>query len=164
MPRVSSGPRKLATTFPASYNDVPSAKNFPGKEFPERGTKGMFGIPAIPAEVTYEEDIYIGYRYYNTFKVKPAYEFGYGLSYTTFSYGNLQLSSPTLNGKITATMTVTNIGKVAGKEVVQLYVSAPAAKMKKPAEELKAFAKTNLLPPGKSQTVTFTLAAADLAS
>ena len=155
---------KLATTFPASYNDVPSAKNFPGKEFPERGTTGMFGMKAIPAEVTYEEDIYVGYRYYNTFKVKPAYEFGYGLSYTTFSYGNMKLSSPTFNGKMTVTLTVTNIGKVAGKEVVQLYVSAPATKLKKPAEELKAFAKTALLQPGKSQTIMFTLSAADLAS
>ena len=71
---------KLATTFPVNYEDVPSAKNFPGKEFPEKAVEGNSGRKQIPAEVTYEEGIYVGYRYYNTFNVKPAYEFGYGLS------------------------------------------------------------------------------------
>jgi beta-glucosidase len=155
---------KLATTFPASYNDVPSAKTFPGKEFPEKATTGMMGMKAVPAEVTYDEGIYVGYRYYNTFKVKPAYEFGYGLSYTTFNYSGLKLSSSTFNSKLTATVTITNTGKVAGKEVVQLYLSAPSKKLDKPSEELKAFAKTALLQPGQSQTITFTLNAADLAS
>ncbi|MGI4728998.1 MAG: glycoside hydrolase family 3 C-terminal domain-containing protein [Janthinobacterium lividum] len=155
---------KLATTFPASYADVPSAKTFPGKEFPEKATTGMLGMKAIPAEVTYEEGIYVGYRYYNTFNIKPAYEFGYGLSYTDFSYSNLKLSSTSFNGKLTAAITVTNTGTVAGKEVVQLYLSAPVNKLDKPAEELKAFTKTGLLQPGQSQTLTFTLAAADLAS
>jgi beta-glucosidase len=155
---------KLATTFPMAYNDVPSAKNFPGKEFPEQATTGSFGMKQIPAEVTYEEGIYVGYRYYNTFSVQPAYEFGHGLSYTDFSYNNLKLSTAVFNDKITTTVTVTNTGKVAGKEVVQLYISAPSNKMDKPAEELKAFAKTNLLQTGKSQTLTFTLTAADLAS
>ncbi len=155
---------KLATTFPVEYKDVPSAKNFPGKEFPEKATTGMMGMKAIPAEVTYEEGIYVGYRYYNTFNVQPAYEFGYGLSYTTFSYSNLKLSSAIFNGKLTATVTVTNTGKVAGKEVAQLYISAPSKNLDKPAEELKAFAKTNLLTPGKAQTITFTINAADLAS
>jgi beta-glucosidase len=155
---------KLATTFPASYNDVPSAKNFPGKEFPEKATTGMLGMKAIPAEVTYEEGIYVGYRYYNTFNIKPAYEFGYGLSYTTFGYSNLKLSSSTFNGKITATVTVTNTGKVAGKEAVQLYLSAPVNKIDKPNEELKAFGKTTLLQPGQSQTLSFTLNPIDLAS
>ena len=155
---------KLATTFPASYADVPSAKTFPGKEFPEKATTGMFGMKSIPAEVTYEEGIYVGYRYYNTFKIKPAYEFGYGLSYTTFDYSNLKLSSPAFNGKLTAAITVTNTGKVAGKEVVQLYLSAPVNKIDKPTEELKGFAKTGLLQPGQSQTLSFTLTAADLAS
>ncbi|MEP6845563.1 MAG: glycoside hydrolase family 3 C-terminal domain-containing protein, partial [Panacibacter sp.] len=155
---------KLATTFPVAYNDVPSAKNFPGKEFPEKATTGMMGMKAIPAEVTYEEGIYVGYRYYNTFNVKPAYEFGYGLAYTTFDYSNLKLSAASFNGKINATVTVTNTGSVAGKEVVQLYVSAPSKKSDKPAEELKGFAKTSLLQPGKSQTITFTINAEDLAS
>jgi len=155
---------KLATTFPVVYNDVPSAKDFPGKEFPEKATTGMFGMKAVPAEVTYEEGIYVGYRYYNSFNVKPSYEFGYGLSYTTFNYSGLKLSKASFNGKITATVTVTNTGSVTGKEVVQLYVSAPAKKLDKPAEELKGFAKTGLLEPGKSQTLTFTLNAADLAS
>jgi beta-glucosidase len=155
---------KLATTFPAAYNDDPTAKNFPGKEFPEKATTGMFGMKSVPAEVTYEEGIYVGYRYYNTFNVKPAYEFGYGLSYTNFAYGPVKLSSSTFNGKITATVTVTNSGKVAGKEVVQLYVSAPAGNLDKPAEELKGFAKTSLLQPGKSETITFTLNPKDLAS
>ncbi|HEY2726963.1 MAG TPA: glycoside hydrolase family 3 C-terminal domain-containing protein, partial [Parafilimonas sp.] len=155
---------KLAVSFPVSYNDVPSAKNFPGKEFPEKATTGNFGMKQIPAEVTYEEGIYVGYRYYNTFNVNTAYEFGYGLSYTNFSYSNLKLNSTSFNGKITATFTVTNTGKVAGKEVAQLYINVPANKLDKPAEELKAFAKTKLLQPGKSQTITFTLSAADLAS
>jgi beta-glucosidase len=155
---------KLATTFAASYNDVPSAKNFPGKEFPEKATTGMMGMKAVPAEVTYEEGVYVGYRYYNTFNVKPAYEFGYGLSYTTFSYTDLKLSAPTFNGKLTATVTITNSGKVPGKEVAQLYISAPAGKMDKPAAELKGFGKTALLQPGQSQKLTFTLDASDLAS
>jgi beta-glucosidase len=155
---------KLATTFPASYNDVPSAKNFPGKEFPEKATTGMFGMRSVPAEVTYEEGIYVGYRYFNTLNVKPAYEFGYGMSYTSFNYSPVKLSAADFNGKITATVTITNTGKVAGKEVVELYLSAPAGKLDKPSEELKGFAKTSLLQPGKSQTITFTLNPKDLAS
>ena len=93
---------KLAVTFPVKYEDVPSAKSFPGKEFPEQATTGGFGQREVPAEVTYDEGIYVGYRYYNTFNVKPAYEFGYGLSYTNFSYSNLKLSSSIFNKKITA--------------------------------------------------------------
>ncbi|MEP7141400.1 MAG: glycoside hydrolase family 3 C-terminal domain-containing protein [Ferruginibacter sp.] len=155
---------KLATTFPVKYEDVPSAKNFPGKEFPEQAVAGNFGRKIMPAEVTYEEGIYVGYRYYNTFNVKPAYEFGYGLSYTNFKYSGLKLSSSTFNGKIIASLTVTNSGDVAGKEVVQLYINAPEEKMDKPALELRAFAKTALLLPGKSQSITFTLTPSDLAS
>ncbi len=155
---------KLATTFPAKYEDVPSAKNFPGKEFPEKATGGgMFG-PRVPAEVTYQEGIYVGYRYFSTFNVKPAFEFGYGLSYTSFSYSNLKLSSETFNGRLTATVTVTNSGPVPGKEVVELYVSAPSGGLDKPIEELRAFGKTGLLQPGQSQTLRFTLTAGDLAS
>lgn len=155
---------KLATTFPMKYDDEVTAKNFPGKEFKDQATKGMFGMPLIPAEVTYEEGIYVGYRYYNSFNVKPAYEFGFGMSYTNFGYGKLALSSTSFNGKITASLTITNKGKVAGKEVVQLYVSAPTGKLNKPMEELKAFAKTNLLQPGESQQISFTLSPKDLAS
>jgi len=154
---------KLATTFTMDYKDVPSAKTFPGKEYPDQATGEGFRRQ-MPAEVTYEDGIYVGYRYYNTFKVAPAYEFGYGLSYTTFGYAGLKLSSPTFNGKITASVTVTNTGKVAGKEVVQLYLSAPAAKMDKPAMELKGFAKTRLLQPGESQKLTFVITPRDLAS
>lgn len=155
---------KLATTFPANYKDEPSAKNFPGKEFPEKATTGMMGMKAIPAEVTYEEGIYVGYRYYNTFKKATAYEFGYGLSYTGFAYSNLSLSNPTFTGKITVSVKVTNTGKVAGKEVAQLYLNAPAKSMDKPAEELKGFAKTALLQPGASQVLMFSISAKDLAS
>lgn len=155
---------KLATTFPALYADDPTGKNFPGREFPDKVVIGMFGQKAVEAEVTYEEGIYVGYRYYNTFKVKPAYEFGYGLSYTDFTYSDLQLSSTTFKDKVTVSLTVTNSGKVAGKEVVQLYLSAPSTKLDKPSAELKGFAKTNKLNPGESQKITFTLAARDLAS
>lgn len=155
---------KLATTFPVKYNDDVTVKNFPGKEFPDQAVAGMFGMKQIPAEVIYEEGIYVGYRYYNTFNIKPAYEFGYGLSYTNFTYSNLKLSSINFKESITATVDITNTGKTAGKEVVQLYLSAPAAKMNKPQEELKGFAKTNLLQPGQKQTIRFVIAAKDLAS
>jgi beta-glucosidase len=155
---------KLATTFPATYEDVASTKSFPGKEFPDQAKTGNFGMKLTPAEVTYEEGIYVGYRYYNTFNIKPAYDFGYGLSYTNFTYSNLKLSSTSFNDKITISVDITNTGKTAGKEVVQLYINAPAGKIDKPAEELKGFGKTALLQPGQKATVNFTLAAKDLAS
>ncbi len=155
---------KLATTFPVKYDDDVTIKNFPGKEFPEQATKGMMGMPQVPAEVTYEEGIYVGYRYYNTFNVKPAYEFGYGLSYTNFTYSPVTLSATSFNSKLTATIAIKNTGKTAGKEVVQLYIKAPANTLNKPASELKAFAKTNLLQPGESQKISFTITANELAS
>jgi beta-glucosidase len=155
---------KLATTFPVKYEDAPSSKNFPGKEFADQAVTGNFGMKQIPAEVTYEEGIYVGYRYYNSFNIKPSYEFGYGLSYTTFKYSDLVLSSKTFDKKVTATVTITNTGKVAGKEVVQLYITAPNGKLDKPAEELKGFAKTNLLQPGQSEKITFTITPEELAS
>jgi len=155
---------RLATTFPVKYDDVPSAKTFPGRELP--GAKPLVNNPFAgkPAEAVYDEGIYVGYRYYDTFGVKPAYDFGYGLSYTTFSYSDLRLSDSKFQDKVTISISVKNTGKVAGKEVVQLYISAPNQKLKKPARELKGFAKTRLLKPGESQTINFTLTASDLAS
>jgi beta-glucosidase len=155
---------KLATTFPIKYDDEPSAKSFPGKEFPEQAATGLFGRKSIPAEVTYDEGIYVGYRYFNTFNVKPAYEFGYGLSYTNFAYSNLKLNSKVFNQKIIATVNVKNTGSVAGKEVVQLYLSAPFKELKKPSEELKGFSKTRLLKPGETETIHFTIDPKDLSS
>jgi beta-glucosidase len=143
---------KLASTFAQNYEDVPSAKNFPGTPL------------ANPTEVTYEEGIYVGYRYYDTFDKIPAYEFGYGLSYTNFTVTNLKLSSTTLRDSIKVTALVTNTGKVAGKEVVQIYISAPVKTIDKPAQELKAFAKTKLLKPGESQKLSFVIRTADVAS
>jgi beta-glucosidase len=155
---------KLTSTFPVNYRDVPSAKNFPGTLYPEKSTRNFMGYPYIPCDVTYEEGIYVGYRYYNSFKVKTAYEFGFGLSYTDFKYSELNLSSSEFKNELTVKVTVTNSGKVAGQEIVQLYLSAPAVTMDKPAEELKSFGKTDLLSPGKSQTLTFILTTRDLAS
>ncbi|MGD8426326.1 MAG: glycoside hydrolase family 3 N-terminal domain-containing protein [Balneolaceae bacterium] len=143
---------KLATTIPETYADVPSSEYFPGT--PEKK----------PEEVIYREGIYNGYRYYDTFDVKPAYEFGYGLSYTTFSIGDLQVPSSVFNGKMTVKTRITNTGEVPGREVVQLYLSAPDQTLDKPAQELKKFAKTSLLKPGESQLVTFDIAPGDLAS
>ncbi len=155
---------KLATTFPVKYEDDITAKNFPGIEFPDKPVAGMFGMKMPSAEVIYEEGIYVGYRYYNTFNVKPAYEFGYGLSYSNFNISNIAVSSKKMNKTITATVTITNTGKVAGKQVVQLYISAPNGKLNKPVEELRAFAKTNLLQPGQQEKITFTISPSDLAS
>ena len=143
---------KLAETFPVNYEDVPSAATFPGE--PKEN----------PVNAFYNEGIYVGYRYYGTFNVPVACEFGYGLSYTTFQYSDITLSNDKINNNIHIAVKVKNTGKTAGKEIVQLYVSAPTAEIEKPAQELKAFAKTKLLSPGESETVIFTLAKRDLAS
>jgi beta-glucosidase len=162
---------RLATTFPVNYKDVPSAGNFPGKvtaQTQPEGVKedammGAFMRPQ-PAEVIYKEGIYTGYRYYTTFNVPVSYEFGYGLSYTTFDYSNLKLSSTRFGSKITGTVEVRNSGKTDGKEVVQLYLTAPGKKLDKPAVELKGFKKTRLLKPGESQILSFEILKKDLAS
>ena len=153
---------KLATSFPVKYEDVPSAKNFPGREL----DPNFKGNPAMgkPSEVIYEDGIYVGYRYYQSFHVKTAYPFGYGLSYSKFEYSKLTLSSASFNTNLIVSVTVTNTGKTAGKEVVELYLSAPAGKVNKPEEELKGFAKTRLLNPGESETVQVPLTIASLAS
>jgi len=159
---------KISTTFPVSYDDVPSAKTFPGKELTSEKSDDQSPLSSFrrvkPAVVTYNDGIYVGYRYYETFKVKPAYEFGYGLSYTNFTYSNLKLSSPKFAGTITVTVDVKNSGSAAGKEVAELYLSAPAIKLDKPSLELKGFAKTRLLKPGESQTLTFTIDSRRLSS
>lgn len=143
---------KLAQTFPANYEDEPSAKNFPGTPV------------GNPVQSIYNEGVYVGYRYFNSFGVKTAYPFGYGLSYTKFKYSNLKLSNTTFSNHLTATVTITNTGQSAGEEVVQLYLTAPSKVLDKPKEELKAFAKTRLLKPGESQTLTLPLTIRDLAS
>ena len=155
---------KLATTFPAVYGNVPSAATFPGRELVGKPPLVHGPFAGKPSEALYEEGIYVGYRYYNTFGVKPAYEFGYGLSYTSFGYSKVNLSSNKFEDKVTVSVTVKNTGRVPGREVVQVYVSAPKQKLKKPESELKAFAKTKMLSPGESQTLTFTLSAGYLAS
>lgn len=153
---------KLATTFPLKYDDVSSSKSFPGRVLdPNAPGNPMMGKPS---EVIYEDGIYVGYRYYQSFHVKTAYPFGYGLSYTQFKYSNLVLSSSTFRDHLQASVTITNTGNTSGKEVVELYLSAPAGKIDKPEEELKAFAKTQLLKPGESQTIRFSLDASSLAS
>ena len=155
---------KLASTFPTKYEDEVTAKNFPGHEIPGSEKPGLFGQKMVDAEVTYEEGVYVGYRYYSSFNVATAYPFGFGLSYTSFKTDNVKLSTPVLTDKIQVSVTVTNIGAVAGREVAQLYVSAPGVKLDKPVMELKAFAKTKTLQPGESQALSFELTPADLAS
>jgi beta-glucosidase len=159
---------KLATTFPMKWEDVPSSANFPGKVLegpdPNATARGPFGAGDRAAEVVYEDDIWVGYRHYATKGVKTAYPFGFGLSYTRFRYSDLKLSSGEFGGELTASVTVTNAGTAPGREVVQLYLSAPGKVAPKPALELRGFAKTKALKPGESQTLSFTLTARDLAS
>jgi beta-glucosidase len=112
----------------------------------------------------YEEGLYVGYRHHDTFGVAPAYEFGYGLTYSEFTFGPPRLSAPRLEDQVTVSVTVTNAGKVPCRAVPQLYVGAPSGKLDRPRSELKAFAKTRLLQPGEAEEVTFTLRPSDLAA
>jgi beta-glucosidase len=164
---------KLASTFPVNYRDVPSAKNFPGiltepqdKNAADDMDADMISVFNAPkaSRIVYEEGIYVGYRYYDTFGKTPAYEFGYGLSYTTFEFSSLSLDANKFSGKIRATVSVKNTGKTAGKEVVQLYLSAPATRLDKPIAELKGFAKTRVLQPGETQELQFDITPRNLSS
>ena len=161
---------KLAVTFPLTYSDTPSAKNFPGiaeksdKKDAAPDLSGFSFMRRTPWEMIYEDDIYVGYRYYNTFKVPVAYEFGYGLSYTKFDYSNLKLSSADFKGQLTVSVSVKNTGATAGREVVQLYIGSPKGKLNKPVETLAAFGKTKLLKPGETQSLSFNIGTKDFAS
>ena len=115
-----------------------------------------------PNRIEYSEDIYLGYRYYLTFNEKVSYPFGYGLSYTTFEYSNIKLKEN--EDKFEISVDIKNIGEFNGKEVVQLYISAPTKKLKKPLRELKRFYKTDLINPNNKEHIDFTLTMRDLAS
>ena len=159
---------KLPMTFPVSYLDIPSSHNFPyyHKNVQRGEWDFLWGGPQRKAknvdETYYEEGIYVGYRYFQTADVPVSYPFGYGKSYTTFEYSKPVVKA-TADG-FTATITVKNTGSVAGKEAVQLYVTAPEGGLEKPAFELKGFAKTKELAPGETQTLTINVDKYTLAS
>jgi beta-glucosidase len=155
---------KLATTFPVHWEDVASSTNFPGETILGPDPNDFRGPLASDraAGVSYDDGLFVGYRHFATHDVEPAYPFGFGLGYTAFGFGDLGLSSDRFEGSISATLTISNTGDRPGREVVQLYVSAPGEG--KPALELRDFAKTRTLQPGESQTLSFTLTGRDLAS
>ena len=156
---------KLPMTIPVNFMDHPSSSNFP-YNYNANASRGFFWGPRQPQKdvdyTRYEEGIWVGYRHFVTRDVTVSYPFGYGLSYTTFAYSKPVVKA--VADGFQASITVTNTGSVAGKEVVELYVSAPAGGLEKPARELKAFGKTRELQPGESQTLTLQVSAYELAS
>lgn len=158
---------KLPMTFPVKLEDAASSANFPtdgamsSMDFSNLGEKKT--NVKLWDYTDYEEDIYVGYRYFDSFDKKVSYPFGYGLSYTTFGYTNPIIKID--NGIYTVTVDVKNTGSISGKEVVQLYIAAPnSARMNKPIKELKAFAKTKELKSGERTTVILTVKPEELAS
>ena len=160
---------KLTMTFPLQFFDHPSSANFP---FDFVGPASFGPVMSVTGRVEplvkdvdftrYEEGIYVGYRYFSSFDKEVSYPFGYGLSYTTFAYSHPSVKTDA--DGFTASVTVTNTGRVPGKETVQVYVTAPSGGLEKPAFELKAFAKTRLLQPGESQVLSFRVDSYALAS
>jgi len=147
-----------SSNFPYDYK--PSGNPMGGMMAPEKEEKDK--VKNVDYTF-YEEDIYVGYRYFDTFKKDVSYPFGFGLSYTSFEYANAKVGKSGSNHMIT--VDVKNTGKVSGKEVVQLYVTAPAnTTLGKPQKELKAFAKTKELKPGESETVSLVISDNNLAS
>ena len=156
---------KFTMSWPVNFTDAYSSRNFPIDQDPKIDmlNQGQKGNVRNVDYTDYEEDIYVGYRYFDSFEVPVSYPFGFGLSYTTFEYSDAKIAQK--NDIYDVTVTVKNTGSLEGKEVVELYISAPDNKAaNKPAKELKAFAKTKLLKPGESQTLTLSITAADLAS
>lgn len=163
----------LPATISTEYALEPTAKNFPqvyaDKPFNYSYYRQLLDrkLPLHTVRnidyTEYEEGIYVGYRYFNTFAPKAvAYPFGFGLSYTTFSFRDMKVVSAGDGWDVT--VTVSNSGKVSGKDVVQLYVRAPKGKLDKPERELKGFAKTPEIAPGESCAVTIHVPAGSLAS
>ena len=156
---------KLTMTWPVAATDHPSTKNFPGN-IDDYTFQVMVGnkMP-IPGHTytNHEEDIYVGYRYFDTFQKNVAYPFGFGLSYTTFAFSNLKVKA-IKNQSVEVQVTVKNTGSVSGKEVAQVYLRAPKGQLEKPMQELKGFAKTRELKPGESQTMTINIPVRLLAS
>lgn len=152
---------KLSTTFPISIMDVPSTLNYPTGY---QASSGRDGHRRKNVDYTlHDEGLDVGYRYFSTAGKEVSYPFGYGMSYTDFKYSRPVVKKNS-EGGLDAYITITNSGKTAGKESVQLYVTAPEGKLEKPAMELKAFAKTNLLQPGESQTLKMSVSPYYLAS
>lgn len=150
---------KLPMTFPANLLDIPSTLNFP-LDYDEKDESKNHGRNVDYTQ--YAEDIWVGYRYFQTEGMAVSFPFGHGLSYTSFEYSKPSVKAG--EDGFTATVTVTNKGGVPGKEVVELYVSAPDGGLDKPSMELKAFGKTRLLAPGESQSMTFKVSAYEMAS
>ncbi len=155
---------RLATTFPLRWEDLPSSKGFPGRTLlgPDPAARGILAGVDRRAEVRYDEGLAVGYRH----EAEVAYPFGHGLSYTRFRHAPLRAGRIADDGSLQVSVTVTNIGRAPGHEVVQLYVSPPeegAASASDPGRTLRAFAKTPLLAPGASTQVEFVLGARDLA-
>ena len=156
---------KFTMTWPVKFADAYSSKNFPIDQDPriDMMNQGQKGNVRNVDYAEYEEDIYVGYRYFDSFDIPVSYPFGFGLSYANFEYDNAKVTAKGDGYEVT--VNVKNSGEHDGKEVVQLYVSAPDNKAaNKPAKELKAFAKTKLLKPGESETLTMFVKAEDLAS
>ena len=152
-------------TFPVTLSDHWSSLNFPIDQKIDRRWSVKTGLTHDTKNVdytVYEEGIYVGYRWFDTKNLQVSYPFGYGLSYTTFEYGRPSVKRD--GEKVVIEVAIKNTGKVAGKEVVQLYVEAPAGKLDKPVHELKSFGKTKLLQPGESQMITLSVTPDDLAS
>ncbi|MBR4740678.1 MAG: fibronectin type III-like domain-contianing protein, partial [Bacteroidales bacterium] len=161
---VESPSGKLPMTFPVNLMDAASSKNFPidaTNEVYFLNRRENSNVKDV--DVTkYEEGIYVGYRWFDKQDLAVSYPFGYGLSYTCFEYSEPQVVN---DGKtVTAKVTVKNVGEVAGKEAVQLYVSAPEGTLDKPVKELKAYGKTAKLAPGESQELTLCFPTSELAS
>ena len=156
---------KFTMTWPVKFTDAYSSKNFPIDQDPriDMLNQGKKGNVKNVDYTDYEEDIYVGYRYFDSFEVPVSYPFGFGLSYTTF-----EMTKPVVKAKgkdaVEVSITVKNTGSVAGKEVAQVYVQAPKGRLEKPVQELKGFAKTRSLQPGESQTLTIVIPVRDLAS
>ena len=142
---------KLPVTFAKRYEDYPYVKY------------GPEAYPGVNKQVYYKEDVFVGYRGFERDKKQPLFPFGFGLSYTSFRYDKPVVEYD--GESVTVSVTVTNVGGVAGKEIAQVYVFAPKNKqMKKPLKELKAFAKTRLLQPGEQETLRMVIPKKDLAS
>ena len=153
---------KLTMTWPVAATDHPSTQNFPGMiDFYTYDVMRQKGVPNYDY-TNHEEDIYVGYRYFDTFSREVSYPFGFGLSYTTFNFSNLK--AKVAKDQVELQVTVKNTGKVAGKEVAQVYLRAPKGQLEKPVQELKGFAKTRSLKPGESETLTIRIPVRLLAS